>query len=223
MLAAICIQFRFYWYHWIPFLSFACLGVGIGIAALMTRIASYRFSLSTGLRRVVACLLLTLFLVSGLLGHTWAFRRWSAFAMGRISWETYLATFWDKKMHGLTFVLHDWEVSQALKAMGLQEQTLFIWGYRPLVHYFSGLRASTPFPYVTLLRDPGDRGEGFRRECQEALLAAPPGAILIRTYGNWTQTLDGVTGLLPELQPLLMSRYLLSEKIGPFLVYERIR
>jgi hypothetical protein len=158
----------------------------------------------------------------GFLSHGPFIKRWRLFLADRLSWEAYLATFPGSRALP-PYVLEDWEVSQAIREGAEEEETLFVWGSKPLVYYFSGRSPATSFLYVNHLYMPGARGEAMKNRLEEELLAQPPGHILVYLSGSWIEALDDLQRRGPRVYDLIMSRYWLSGKMGPYLIYERMR
>ncbi len=222
MLALIYLQMRFFQYHWIPLLSFLCLGTGL-LMARAQRWASRcgvlrRSPAPAALGVVLACLLM------GGAATTQAgeFERWMLLLRGRLSWDAYFATF-----PGLgssrSFVLEDWAAARTADDLAAgSEGTLLVWGSRPLVYYFTGLRPASSFLYVNHLRIPGPRGERFRRRLEEEILARPPTVVLVVLRENLAETFRDLGRLAPRVHEMLDARFTLSVKVGPFLVYERM-
>ncbi len=173
--------------------------------------------------RAITGAALVLVVVTGLVNHQETYRRWWAYVGKGLSWEAYLATFPDLSGRYRPFVLEEWEVGQALRAMGPSDKTLLIWGgFTPLVYYFSGLRPSTPFLYTNFITVPGPWGEQWMRRLADSVSTRPPGAVVLLNSGGLGDTLRDLQGSAPVLYDLLHSSYSLEAKLGPFLIYQRL-
>jgi hypothetical protein len=222
MVAAIYLQVRFFQYHWIPLLSFLCFWSGLALSEsgrivrhLAPR-ATSRACLST------AGLVAVLLMAAGLVSHQRDVRVWFAWIKGKLPVEAFLS-FFPGTGQSPPFVLEDWRASEFLRGLEIPDETLFVWGSRPLVYYFSGLEPTSRFLYAFHFHIRGPMGEAYRVELQEELRARPPGVILIPARERWTDTLAFIERVLPKLHALLGSHYVLSDRVRPFLVYTRIR
>jgi hypothetical protein len=212
---------RFFQYHWIPVLSFLCFLSGLVLAAGHGWIQKLRPLSGPVARGLPIGLAAILFCGLGAVSQETNFRRWWLGLRGQISWEAYLATF-PGTGRSAPFVLEDWAVSRFLLEMDPPAEEFFLWGSRPLVYYFTGSRPPSRFLYIHHLFMAGQRAEPFRKEVEEDLVAHRPGVILVFIRDTWADTLSNMARLVPRAHELLATQYMLVEKIGPFLVYERL-
>jgi hypothetical protein len=222
MLVAVYLQLRLYRYHWIPFISFLCFILGFAVECIRKEVSRMSFFSNQRWLKYVSIAVVAFLVATSLLYHRENFRRLWLFVQGGISRTAYFATFTDPKMNNEPFVFQDWQVSQVLRGMDLSENTLFIWGFRPLVYYFSGFRPSTAFLHNSALWGRGSQGMTWRLRFEEEFTAHPPAAVLIRLREHLKETLNVLKGLVPRMHAMLMSEYAPVGKIGPFLVYERL-
>ncbi len=221
MVAAIYVQIRFSQYHWIPLLSFFCFWSGLTLNELSRGAARLHRTTERWTSISATGLLGVLLIAAGSASHERDVRLWSAWMRGKLPLEVFLSAFPGSREHS-PFVVEDWRVAELLREMEISDETLFVWGARPLVYYFSGLEPVSRFLYGFPLHIRGSRGEAYRDELQEALRSRPPGVILVAVREQWTDTLAFLERLVPRLHAQLGAHYILSERIRPFLVYVRI-
>ena len=221
-LAAICVQLKFYGYHWLPVLPPLALLMGGGTLALRDLFAHLLRRRETGgQRRVASCLAVGL-VVAFLAARVFSFPtkvgfgyRWSA-----PDEQSYLARFGGAQDHYLTNV----EVAHYVAAHSAPGDTLFIWGFEPVVYALSDRRPATRFIYSYPLV-----GEWYpaawRQQVVQQLLRSPPAFVLVLE----NDALPTVTGMetdsatqlqdFPELLQLIEESYFLDRQIGSFRVY----
>jgi hypothetical protein len=223
MLAAIYAQMRLYHYHWVPLLPFVCFLGGIAVSVLFDWLAGTGVLRSNLRRRALVGGVIFIMVMIGLGNHRGEFRRWWLYVGKGMSWEAYLATFPDLEMKFPRFLLEDWQLAQVLREMDLPEKTLFIWGFRPLVYYFSNLKPSTPFLYTFSLNKLTPRSAARRHQLMGGLKRHPPSAIVIHMNRGrgWSETMEDFQSRFSPVHRFLHSNYVLHERIGRFLIYVR--
>jgi 4-amino-4-deoxy-L-arabinose transferase-like glycosyltransferase len=221
-LVAVCVQLKFYGYHWLPVLPPLAILMGGGMLALRDLFARLLRRREAGVRQraaswlavglVVAFLTVRVFSVPIKIGYGY---RWSA-----PDEQTYLARFGAAQDHYLTNV----EVAHYVAAHSAPGDTLFIWGFEPVVYALSDRRPATRFIYSYPLV-----GEWYpaawRQEVVDQLRSSPPAFVLVLE----NDALPWVTGIetdsatqlqdFPELLQLIEESYAPDRQIGSFQVY----
>jgi hypothetical protein len=218
-LALIYVQMRFFQYHWIPFLSFWCFLGGIFLIQAGGWLGRWGLGPGSPWRRRGAILFAVLLLALGAFPYARSLHRWWLAMQDRISWEPYLASFPDDPRLP-PYVLEDWMISRSIADMAPPPESVFIWGSRPLVYYFSELLPPTRFLYINHLFLRGPRGDSYRNEVQDDLLARPPDVILVVTPAEWKEAMENMEEMVPGLHELVTTQYMLTGKVGPYLFYE---
>lgn len=221
-LAAICVQLKFYGYHWLPMLPALAILMGGGTLALRDLFARLLRRREAGDRQRVASWLAVGLIVAFLAARVFSLPikvgygyRWSA-----PDEQTYLARFGGAQDHYLTNV----EVAHYVAAHSGPDDTLFIWGFEPVVYALSDRRPATRFIYSYPLVGKWYPA-AWRQEVVDQLRSSPPAFVLVLE----NDALPTVTGMetdsatqlqdFPELLRLIEESYALDRQIGNFQVY----
>ena len=219
---AVCVQFKFYDYHWFPVLPPLVLLMAGGTLALGRLLAKFLRGaaanrgwrvagwLAAGV--VLAYLAFRAISFPWLLGYGW---RWSA-----PDERSYLSRFGGEQDNYQVNV----EVARYVAARSSPDDTLFIWGFEPVVYVLSDRRPATRFIYNYPLV--GDWYPArWRQEAVDQLRRSPPAFILVVE----NDSLPTVTGLetdsatqlqdFPELLRLIEEGYVCERKTGGFQIY----
>jgi len=222
-LATVCVQLKFYDYHWLLLLPPLALLMGGGALALSRFFAwlLQRFGVN---RWQPAALWLSggmvlAFLLFRVLSYPWLVEgygyRWLA-----TDEQTYLARFGEEQDNYLVNV----KVAEYVTANSIPADTLFIWGFEPVVYVLSDRQPATRFIYSYPLVGRW-YPEYWRQEVVDQLRQSPPAFILILK----NDSLEVVTGVQTDsatqfqefsgLLDLVEQDYVWDQQIGNMEIY----
>jgi Dolichyl-phosphate-mannose-protein mannosyltransferase len=223
--AGVLIQAKFFWYHWLAVLPWVALLGGQGLAISARSLLENRpravgyFAITVAFAALV---LLTPEMTEG------AINQWHGlgdFFAGGVRRHAYLDTF--GPYNGGTFsFLADAEVADYVKARTQPGETIYNYGYAPLVYLLSGRESPTRFfyvfPVISTWTPPAWRAD-WVRDMNDGL----PRYILIQANEGapWITGLHEDTGRYAahdaDLQALLQAHYSLETTIEHFAIYHR--
>jgi hypothetical protein len=220
LMASVWVQGKYYTYHWLPALPPLALLAGQGMQTI-------GHALQRWLPRVEARVVAIAGI--GLVVAILALAYWRACALpiltltDRIPRSVLLARY---DHYGDFSLLADREVAAFIDRNTDRSDSVFIWGFEPLIYFLADRRPASRFIYtVPLVTDWSPRE--WRGELMRELDRNRPRYILVvhNDMLPWmTGRLEDSAGQVvtfPELQRLLESRYRQAERIEDFSVWER--
>lgn len=223
--AMVCVQFKFYDYHWLPVLPPLALLMGGGTLALRDLLGWLleRMGSKGGQKTAIwlASGLVLGYLVFRVISYPWLVGHgWRCLASDETA---YLARFSGEQDDYPVNL----EVARYVAARSSAEDTLFIWGFEPVVYVLSDRRPATRFIYNYPLV--GDwYPSRWRDQTVAQLRQSPPAFILVLENDSLSSVTGKNTDSATQLQdygPLLQvieEGYVLEKKIGNFQIYHRI-
>lgn len=161
MLVQVCVQGKYFEYHWLPLLPPFSLLAGAGLlgiwqvlrACIKPALVAKRLA-AVGLAAMLALLVV---------GYLAKFNNEIGVVTGRIPAATYLAGFKDRQDYSLTA---DLQVAAFLRARTATGTPLFIWGFEPVIYFLADRPPVSRFvchpPLVTSWSPPEWRAELLR-------------------------------------------------------------
>ncbi len=220
LMASVWAQGKFYTYHWLPLLPPLALLAAQGMRAISHLL---RKSLAPVEARVIS--VAGVGLVLAILGLAY----WRACALpvstltGRIPRSVLLARY---NNYGDFSLLADREVASFITNNTATNDTIFIWGFEPLIYFLADRRPASRFIYTVPLVTDWSPSE-WRAELIGDLDHRRPRYVLVvhNDALPWmTGRLDdsfAQLGAFPELQQLIQSRYASTGGIEDFDVWRR--
>jgi hypothetical protein len=223
--AGVLIQAKFFWYHWLAVLPWVSLLGGYGLAILGRSLLHRRpraIAYAAVAVAVAALVFLTPEMTEGAINQ---WRGLGDYFAGGDRRHAYLNTF--GPYDGGTFsYLADVEVADYIRARTQPGDTIYNYGYAPLVYLLSGRDSPTRFfyvfPVISTWTPPGWRADWVRDLNNEM-----PRYILVQANEGapWITGLHEDTGRYAthdaDLQDLLSAHYSLETTIEHFAVYRR--
>ena len=220
MLVSVCVQGKYFAYHWLPVLPPLALLAGLGWAAVV-RCAG---QLAGGRRAAVIAGLLLILLGVFAQGYWTHFRRPIAYAIGRLPAEQYLADFTASGQY-FSFPA-DLAVARYLRENSRPNAPIFSWGVDALVYFLADRPPASRFIHDPPLLTPWSPPE-CRKELIRDLTRSQPQFILVahNDAQPWVTLWNGdsfsALAQYPELTRLILERYRLVAVIEDFEVWER--
>ncbi|MBM4364379.1 MAG: hypothetical protein FJ104_17000, partial [Deltaproteobacteria bacterium] len=224
--AGIALQAKFFQYHYGATLPLLSLVAGLGLAKL-ARLAGSRGTVAlVGLGAVV-----------------------TALAASRVALRHNPGTFWERSAARLAYVLFrqgtreeldarlyhvvdydldvDRRAAREIARLTAPGESIHVWGFEPVIYWFSGRRPASRFVYDVPQRARWER-ERARRELLGDLLASPPRVLAVQHGDVFSfvtgDSLDSAGELegFPELAALLAGEYELASVVEDLDLYLRV-
>ncbi|MEO0821854.1 MAG: hypothetical protein AAF074_15680 [Pseudomonadota bacterium] len=221
ILLGVALQAKLFHYHFATAAALSALPAAWGFWLVWERVAGYRIALP-----------LCLVLAVPLLGATNEARKFWIETRQRVAMLTMPAedaARRDAQLYKLwtTDTQANRDAAAWLKAEAPEGSTLFVWGFEPIIYYYSGLRPHNRYIYNVPMRARWSQ-ETARAEFLAGLEAAPPWAIVVQENDKLPWVLGDPRGsreVLEEefgaLRDALGADYMLSETFGPLQIYTR--
>ncbi|MFB3879892.1 MAG: glycosyltransferase family 39 protein [Armatimonadota bacterium] len=218
--ASVWAQGKFYTYHWLPALPPLCLLAAQGLRAIGHLFSA---SLPRAPARALSAAGLVLMLALSAAAY-WQALNWPLrYLSGRISCATFTERY---DRYGDFSLLADRQVAAFVGERTAPDDTIFVWGFEPLIYSLSGRRPASRFIYTVPLVTDWSPPE-WRKELMRGLNRERPAAIIVAhndllpwMTGRYD---DSATQLLtfPELSQFIHSHYRLATRIEDFDIWER--
>lgn len=220
LIASVWAQGKFYSYHWLPALPPLCLLAAQGLRAIGSVL---REALSPKAARALSAAGLLMVLALSAQAY-WQALNWPLrYLAGRLSCTEFTKRY---DRYGDFSLLADKQVAAFVRERTAPDDTVFIWGFEPLIYFLSDRRPATRFiytvPLVTAWSPPK-----WRQELMRDLERNPPRAIIVAHR----DTLPWMTGRrddsaaqladFPALDHLLATDYQEVGRIEDFAVLSR--
>jgi hypothetical protein len=222
--AGVLIQAKFFWYHWLAVLPWLSLLGGRGLATIGQSLLERRTRAIAYTAIAIAFSALVLLTPEMTEGAINQWRGLGDYFAGGLRRHAYLNTF--GPYDGGTFsYLADAEVAEYIKARTLPGETIYNYGYAPLVYLLSGRESPTRFFYVFPVISTWTPPE-WRADWVRDLNNNMPRYILVQANEGapWITGLHEDTGRYAahdaDLQALLR-HYTLETTIEHFTIYRR--
>lgn len=220
LIASVWAQGKFYTYHWLPVLPPLCLLAAQGLRSVSDLINK---RLSVRQARIVSALGLLVLLALSAAAY-WRSLNWPLrYLAGRINCATFTARY---DRYGDFSLLADKEVAYYLLAETAPDDTIFIWGFEPLVYAFSDRQPASRFiytvPLVTAWSPPAWRDELLHdlETKRPRVIAVVHNDILPWMNGRFDDSAGQVADF-PKLALFLERNYYLDRRIEDFDLYRR--
>lgn len=219
----VLIQAKFFWYHWLAVLPFACLLGGKGLADIA--IPLFRRRSRVAALAGTAAILVGLLLVTPAVTDT-ALQQWQGVAGyygGPARREAYNNQFGSYSSGPYSYLADD-QVARYIQARTTSHDTIYVYGYEALIYLVSGRESASRFIYVFPVISPWAPA-AWRAGFVNELETKAPRYILVQS-GQGAPWIDGLhedTGEYAahdaDLQRILASRYVLETQIQAFTIY----
>lgn len=218
MLVGVALQAKFFAYHFGAIVALASLPAGWGYWLLWGRIGHRRLALPAFCMGIAVLMLLP---PEGLL--FWKHNAKRVYALVASDRRNEL-------LEGLYFRV---SVRNPKVAKWLSEHAptrdaeIFVWGFEPLLYYYSGLPPHNRFIYNVPMRAAWSQ-TAARAEFWKAYEQSPPWAIVVQSNddlpfvtGNDLSSRGVLDADFPELKTVLETEYVSRESVGPLEIYTR--
>lgn len=223
-LAGVVVQGKFFHYHFIPMLPFLAWMSGLGVAAILERLRPGRES-----RAVAGLVVLGLCAALAISFRAVAADRWPA--IERLTGTRDRDAFRGSAAFGALgtgdhSLLATTRVTEEVRRLSRPGDTLFVWGFEPLIYLESELVPASRFIYTAAFISPWCP-EAWSEEMVRDLTTDPPAIIVVasRDAIPWVTgvPLDsrGALARYPAIVALLRSRYTLAGQVERFTVFTR--
>ncbi len=218
LIASVWAQGKFYTYHWLPVLPPLCLLAAQGLRSLSHLL--HKALPARSARAVSALGLLAVFALSAAAywrGLNWPLR----YLGGRMTCSTFTEHY---DRYGDFSLLADKQVAYYLLSETAPDDTIFIWGFEPLIYAFSDRQPASRFiynvPLVTDWSPPAWRVELLRdlETKRPRMIAVVHNDILPWMNGRFDDSAAQLADY-PELALFLERNYLLDRRIEDFDLY----
>jgi len=214
----VCIQQKFYRYHWLVLLAPLSILVALGIAQV-TRMAArsgYREGAGDAAGMVVSVLLLALLIQSPL-------TPWMKLMTGRFTREYFDAGFREGVDYSFAA---DRKAADYLRGHTQPKDRIVVWGFEPLIYYMADRQSATRFGfnYELILGEGFGYRSRYRQEFMAALQKTPPAYLLVvdRDVNSiMSQSSKESLNDFPEFRHFMMDRYVLETRVGDFAFWRR--
>jgi hypothetical protein len=221
MLVGVCVQGKYFAYHWLPVLPPLGLLAGQGIAAIVGQSSRLLGERGGRLSAVAFLLLLCCSFGAGYWKH---FRQAIGYATGGISAQEYMAQFVTPS--GSYSARADLAVAEYVRSHTSARDTIFVWGTEPLIYFLSDRPLATRFIHNPPLLTPWSP-PAWRQELIRDLQHRRPRLLLVvrNDPKPWVTTWQGDSaGALityPELVQFISANYDPGARIGNFDIWQR--
>lgn len=221
MLVGVCVQGKYFAYHWLPVLPPLGLLAGQGIAAIVGHSSRLLGQRAGRLSAVALALLLCCSFGAGYWKH---FRQAIGYATGRISAQEYMAQF--ATPSGSYSARADLAVAEYVRSHTSARDTIFVWGTEPLIYFLSDRPLATRFIHSPPLLTPWSP-PAWRQELIRDLQHRRPRLLLVvrKDPKPWVTTWQGdsASALItyPELVQFISANYDPAARIENFDIWQR--